>query len=146
MTSLYMAVPPATVSEADKEFLSSLVSSGPLTLTPKVYVIALCGDSPNTRANVQLTQLDKLGNQWAADHTGTWTPGAIDKGGRLLSWQHFIATLKAYMTPTISGGGGGGSLPDYQPLVDVIKAQTAVLGEKLDKMPAEIDAFNDGRK
>jgi len=137
MTTLYVSQIPATIAPADLSFLNTLVNTGPLVTKAGLYLIALCGDSPGTKANVQLSGLDKLGNEWAADHTGTidGVDGVtIKKGGRVLSWPHFVATLRAYLAPLSVSSGGGST--DFSSLVEAINAQTAVLGTKLDALPA----------
>jgi hypothetical protein len=105
MTTLYGAKQPATITKADLDFLNSLPTSGPLVVRDGLGVYALCGDSPGTLANVQLTQLDKLGNEWAADHTG-FLPASygVDQGVRWLEWPVFVARLRAYLTPLTAGG------------------------------------------
>ncbi len=104
MTTAYATKVPVGVPQTDLDYLGGLLSSGPLVTTTNTGIYALCGDSPGTLANVQLTQLDALGNAWAADHTGrleTEFDGLdLGKGVRWLAWPHFMATVRAYLTST----------------------------------------------
>lgn len=61
-----------------------------------VSVIALVGDSPGTPANVQVTQSDSRGNEWAADHSGSW--GNIQQAARRYELDEFLALCDAYLT------------------------------------------------
>lgn len=126
MTTIYLAKPPTIVPQADAIFLSNLISSLPINFKAS-YVIAMCGDSPGTVANVQLTQLDKLGNEWAADHSGEIEDLSIVKGGRVLEWSHFISTLRGYMTPLTNIVVDSTNL---QPLLDeMVKLPARVLDD-----------------
>lgn len=103
MSTAYATKMPPGVSKGDLDYLRGLLSSGPLVTLDNTPLFALCGDSPGTLANVQLTQLDKLGNAWAADHTGRLEKEldgmALGKGVRWLAWPHFMSTVRAYLTP-----------------------------------------------
>lgn len=114
MTTVYASKFPASVSQTDIDFLNGLLRSSSLNTGANVGIYALCGDSPGTFANVQITQADALGNSWAADHSGALDIArdtvALGKGARNLDWTHFIATLRGYLTP-IGGGAGGGLTP-----------------------------------
>jgi len=134
MTTLYMTTVPATVPADDLAFLNTLLASAPLVTRAGVGLLALCGDSPNTRANVQLTQFDLLGNQWAADHTGSLDVArdglAMGKAARALQWPHFVATLRGYVTPLIGSVGGSDTK-----VLQAISAATAAINANVDQIP-----------
>lgn len=140
MTQVLATTLPTPLPAAALATLRSYVGAAGCPLKAGQGLVALVGEAPGTPANVQLTQADKRANEWAADHTGKWdAPDAkysVGVAARNYEFPEFMALLVAYSAPLSMGGtvAGGGSV-DLSPLIAAIRA-----------LPAEIDAYSDGRK
>lgn len=97
MTQVLITTLPSSLPPATRAILAAYPGGATAPLKAGQGLIALVGDSPGTPANVQLTQMDKRGNEWAADHTGSLpSQYGIEQRARRYEFSEFMTLLAAY--------------------------------------------------
>lgn len=136
MTQVLITTLPTPLPADAVTTLRGYVGGSSLPLKAGQGLIALVGDAPGTPANVQLTQADKRGNEWAADHTGSLpSQYGVEQGARRYEFPEFLNLLAAYAAPVGGNVEVGSVVIDQTELIAAVKA-----------LPAEIDQYADGKK